>query len=438
MDKLRVPVECLVVGLYVCELDRPWLETPFLFQGFPIQTEEQIRVLGKYCCHVWVDSDQSELIALALVQSRSAPQLVYSRPRRAGWRMPPRQARETHTDTRDLFGVEAYPDTHAFRELLRVTRAMRQRCNRVVNDLLNQARFGRSIQTGEAEHLVRDMVSAIVENASASLWLTNLKRHDEYTSVHCMNVCVLAIAFGRHLGVERSLLELVGMGALLHDIGKMYTPDRILNKPGRLTPEEFEIIKRHPVEGYHVMRGTQGIPAISLDIIRFHHERISGLGYPKQLQGDEIGLPTLISALADVYDAMTSDRIYQRGIPPDRVLQSMLANASQDFGQELVEEFIRCLGIYPVGSLVELYSGAIGIVITSERYARLQPVVQLLRTPDGEAYEQPVVVNLAAMNEGSAGLGWNIRRSLNPKDVGIDVARIVDGMLEPDGATDFH
>lgn len=418
----QVAVENLVIGLYIEALDRPWLGTPFLFQGFPITEQAEIDELRRHCSVVYVDPERSERSALERVSAsgKRVPAAGVKPPL-----LPAPHLREQHDDVAEMFGDEPYPDGSRFRELLRAARDLRGRSREHVQTAFRDIRLGSSVSTAEIQTLVRDMVVSISINAGASLWLTNLKQRDEYTSIHCVNVCVLALAFGRHLGLPREELEILGLGALLHDIGKMQTPDEILNKPGALTPDEFEVMKRHPQEGYELMRATGRVPEAALAIIRHHHERIGGHGYPSGMSGEAIPLNVMITALADVYDALTSDRVYHDAMSADQALRIIYRGAEQDYGQEMVEEFIRCLGIYPVGSVVELDSGAIGVVIASDRRARLRPVVALIRTAAGEPYDRRVIVNLAAMAERENSRGWTVRRVLDDTDYDFEVTQVV-------------
>lgn len=420
-DGLQVDVRQLVQGLYVQSLDRPWLETPFLFQGFPISSRDEIDTLREHCQYVFVDPLRSDPTALDRVRQEGGSIESGVRPPP----LPDRKHREQYDDLGEAFGDEVEPNPARFRELLRAARSTRDRSREFVESVFTDLRLGRMVETSEIQGLVREMVRTISANASASLWLTNLKQRDEYTSIHCVNVCVLALAFGRHLGLSRAELGQLGTGALLHDVGKMLTPDEVLNKPARLSVDEFEIMKRHPVDGYELMRDTGRVSLEALAIIRHHHERVEGQGYPDGLRGEQIPLTVMITALADVYDALTSDRVYRGGLTSDQALRMMYHNAARHYGQEIVEEFIRCLGIYPVGCVVELRSGALGVVITSHRYARLLPVVVLIRTPAGEPYEKRVIVNLGARaQEGKAG-DWTVRRVVDAADYYIEVAAVI-------------
>lgn len=401
----RISVEELRLGLYVCALDRPWLETPFLFQGFALREESELQQLRELCRYVYVDEARSEVPPLpAAAPTPAAP---------AG-----------QDDLERAFGRAPFPENTGFRRLVREAVLVRSRAREVVAEVLEDVRLGRSLRAADARALVGELAESITRNASAALWLTSLKRQDEYTSIHCINVCVLALAFGRFLGLPREELEVLGLGALLHDIGKMHTPDAILNKPDRLTPEEFDVIRRHPQQGYEALLGTQGIPPAALDIVRLHHERLSGRGYPLGLQGEAIPLAVRITALADVYDAMTSDRVYQAAVPADRALKVLYAIAGDDFGEELVQQFIRCIGIYPVGSLVELESGALGVVIGADPHWRLKPVVVLVRDAQGREVQERRLVNLGALAEAEDPPGWAVRGLVNPAARGVDVAAV--------------
>ncbi|MBA1147611.1 HD-GYP domain-containing protein [Ectothiorhodospiraceae bacterium WFHF3C12] len=417
----RINVEDLLIGLYVAELDRPWLESPFLFQGFRIESDRDLEQLREACAYVYVDPDRSEAAALSRVQaSRPTPR----RPEAAVVSAVRRREIE------GLFGDDPYPNPARFRqELVRASR-VRGEARDVVDHLLGQVRAGGEVDGKRAAGVVQHLVRAITRNTTASLWLTSLKQRDEYTAIHCMNVCVLALAFGRFLGMSQQALEVLGLGALLHDIGKMRTPDSVLNKPGPLTEEEFAIMRRHPVDGYEAMRRAGDVSAEVLEIIRSHHERVSGRGYPDGLAGDDIPLTVRVVAIADVYDAMTSDRVYRDAVPAERAIRILYQGAPQDFGRELVEGFIRCIGIFPVGSLVELDSGALGVVISSAPESRLKPVLLMVRTPEGDDYEKRLVLNLAALDAEAPGRGLSVRRVVQGADYGIDVPAIVRAELE--------
>lgn len=422
--KRKVEVDDLQLGMYVAELDRPWVDSPFLFQGFRIESEEELSQLKEVCEHVIVDEaksvdedDKDQTIRLS-VNARPGANPKQSS---AEWQKVASQERRV-----------------TFQREFQKVYATRKKTREYVDRLLNDARLGNAVDTETAKAVVNELVDTISEDADAALWLTQLKNAHDYTAQHCINVCVLSIAFGSHLGFAKDQLKLIGLGSLLHDVGKMRTPTEILDKPGKLTPEEFEIMKRHPVDGYEIMKATNALPAQVLQIIRFHHERVSGRGYPDGLEGNQISTAILVTAICDVYDAITSDRVYHHGIPADQGLNAMYQMAPSDFGRELVQEFIKCVGIYPVGSLVELATGAIGVVMTNDQRNRLRPVVMLLRDKEGKEYRPRRFVSLSAQASLERSNDWSVRRIVDPKQYGISMHHLAAEELLEGGSEVIH
>lgn len=386
----KIGVEDLTLGMYVAELDRPWLETPFLFQGFTLRETAEIEQLKALCRFVYVDTDRA-------VAAQAAPVAVAARP----------------AALRDL------------QKELRVAKRSRAGLRRYLDQALEDVRLGRSISAEHARATVHHLVEEIATHESAALWLTQLKSKDEYTVIHSLNVCVLSIAFGHHLGLDARQLELLGMGALLHDIGKTRIPDAVLNKPGRLSSDEFEVVRRHPVDG-HAMATAAELPREVLEAVLYHHERIDGRGYPEGLSGTEIPLLARIVAIADVYDAITSDRVYHRALPAHKALLELHRHAERTFGADLVAAFIQCLGIYPVGSLVRLGSGALALVMRMDPSRRLKPVVLVVRDPQGRNLLPRPILNLAEMAERDQDWErWAIKEVVDPAEHGIDLPALV-------------
>lgn len=414
MATRKVDVKDLRLGMYVARLDRAWVDSPFLFQGFFIETEEDLEKLRETCRYVFIDEEKQ--------REREKEE---ERGGAVGGRV---ESRKDEVKP----GSAAYSEIHhaGVREELRQASEVRERTRKVVSDILEQVRLDREIDPKEARQAVISVVDTVTTNPNAAMWLTNLKKQLEDTATHSLNTCILSVAFAKHLGYEGEVLEEIGLGALLHDVGKMKVPDRILKKPGKLTEEEFRVMKRHPIEGFNVMRLTRGVPARALEIIRYHHERISGEGYPDGLDGDALDQHILLVAICEVYDEITSDRIYKKALPAHKGLTVMNRLALKDFGRDLMAEFIKFMGVYPIGSLVRLSSGAIGIVMSANPNSRLRPVVMLLRDPDGKPFHQRPLVNLAALaRHGKAGQ-WYITDTLDPAAHGIDMERIVTEQME--------
>ena len=394
--KKKLPVSQLALGMYVAELDRPWLDSPFLFQGFSIESPDQLAALRECCQYVYVDDH------------------------------PPGEGEEAGGADLTIPGVRETKERSGFRLAVRRVLEYRQRLNPHLQRVLEDARLGHIMEVRETRAMVQQLVELVAVNPQAALWLTNLKDRHSHTADHCFNTAVLGVAFASHLGMSKDVLEEVGLGALLHDIGKMRTPVTILDKPGVLTEDEFDVLKKHPVDGHQMLRKQDSFPDRTLQIVHLHHERIGGQGYPFGLKGEEIPLHVRAVAVAEVYDDISSDRVYHDGVPAANCLNMMFHWAPRDFGEDLMQEFIRCIGIYPIGSLVELNTGALGIVMSSNPDSRLKPVVMLVRDRDGRPYRRRPLLNLAVPGQREGGFSWQVKRVVDCKDYDIDPARIAE------------
>jgi HD-GYP domain-containing protein (c-di-GMP phosphodiesterase class II) len=414
--KIKVYSSEIEKGMFVSELDRPWLGTPFLLQGFLVRSETEIRQLQSYCQYVYVDGERSEFEPGSLVGHQAASaranqgRVAHTRPRP----VPVDQDREFKRVYREFHrhlarSVETHRETRTY-----------------IDRALEDARLGAGVDTEGARRLVSHLAEQVVSSPDALIWLTHLKRRDDYTATHCVNVAVLALAFGRYLGLGKEPLYRLGLGALLHDLGKMRIPPEVLNKPGRLTDEEFKIMRAHPELGHVLLRKSKDIPAESLDIVLYHHERLDGRGYPKGLSGADIGQLTKIVSIVDVYDAVTSDRVYHDGIAPATALKNLYNWAPNNFDVGLVEGFIRCIGIYPIGSLVQLNTREVGVVVASSEQHRLRPMVLLLLDEEQKPYPQRRLVNLASPVWDDERGSPRIEAVLEPGSFGIDTRPIIE------------
>lgn len=408
--KIKVMASDLDVGMYVCELDRSWLESPFLFQGFLLETEEEVQEVATVCEYVYVDLNVSHESVMPRLQQLA----------RAINRPSANQPAEPH----NRGGADGGQD---YKEHLLLARKIYNRTHDYINKTQSDVAQGaREIDTETARSLVNDMIDNILVKPHAMLWLTHLKLRHEYTLTHSINVCILALTFGRHMQLERAQLESLGLGALLHDIGKLRVPTEILDKPGKLTREEYEIMKRHPGEGYEIVKTDLMMPAESIDIVLHHHERISGKGYPDALKDADIPRLTKMTSIVDVYDAITSDRCYHDGLSPYTALQNIYGWTAASFDKELVEAFMGCMGIYPVGSLVELNQGQLGIVIATTPRTKLRPMLLLLTDKDRQPLKTRRILNLSMQEWDKGKERLEIRTVLDPRGMNINVRQILE------------
>lgn len=406
--KKKLEVFDLKPGMYVAELDRPWRDTPFLFQGFYVEGTAEIEQIKRYCQHVFIETDLSS--------SRDTPTPAGTLDKRVEYEMLKKNA-QIRVPPR------AYTDQHSLEQEIDEARETFRRAKVQIANIMEDARIGRAIDSEGARQQVNEMAHSIIRNPDALMCLTQLKAKDEYTALHSLRVCVLSLAFGRHLGLAAEPLRELGIGALLHDVGKAQVPIDVLNKPDRLTDAEFEIMKTHVPLGVKILENTKGIPRMAIEITGSHHERYNGHGYIRGLKGDQISDPGVISAIADCYDAITSDRPYQNGISAHQALKKMYTWRDREFHGRLVEQFIQCMGIYPIGSLVELSTGHVGVVSTINRARYLRPRVVLLLDADKRHYTAPRHVDLMQQMRDERNRPWEISSVLEPGTYGLNPAQ---------------
>jgi len=395
--KKKIDVIDLRPGMYISELDRPWLETPFLFQGFELQTSQEMELIKQHCKYVYIDVE------------KGADVLPSRNPGEYESRMRAIQAEEERIDrtVRQLADSPATPRSRPAyvdqvpleQEIVRA-REVETDAREVMHEVIQSVQKGKDFSIARATKAVTSMVESILRNPDAMVCLTYLRNINEYTALHSIRTCILGIAFGRHLVFTKDELIALGLGFLMHDVGMVKIPREILTKPAGLDTQEFEIMKRHVGWGVAILNKSGGIPPLAMQVVQQHHERRDGTGYPVHLKGDAISQAGLIGSIVDVYDAVTSDRSYSGGLSAEDALKRMYEWREKDFHPQLVEEFIRCMGIFPIGSLVELSTGSIGVVITINRARRLKPKVALVLTANKTPYEHKVITDLMEHTDG--------------------------------------
>lgn len=398
-------MEDIELGMYVSQLDRPWVETPFLFQGFHVNSPQDIQELRKYCEYVYVDEEQSRVTITA---------------------KPINSAASAADSAKVVLKTDNAPkDLGDFRHQLNTAIKVHENTKLFINRVMHDIRLGKNVDVKQAKQLVSQLAENVVTNPTALVWLTQLKNKDEYTSLHSLNVCILSLFFGRSLQLPENQLHTLGLGALLHDVGKLKVPAEVLNKPGRLSDEEFGVMKQHTVFGYDLMRNQGELSNDALDIIVQHHERLNGRGYPYQLEHGQISEYSKIVSIVDVYDAITSKRVYHTETTPFNALNDIYKLREKEFDKRLVEQFIKCLGIYPIGSLVELSTGQVGIVVFFSEKSHLSPTVMLVLDEHKKPYDQYRYVNLGSQVWQKHGVKPEIKRIADPAEFGLDLPEIV-------------
>ncbi|HUF79643.1 MAG TPA: HD-GYP domain-containing protein [Burkholderiales bacterium] len=372
--KKSIPVDDLKFGMYVAELDRPWTDTPFIFQGFVLQTEEELETLKKYCKSVTVDSERSQ---------------------QPGPAAPSTQRLTTQVD------VE--------REVERAKAAYKQ-AQATVREVITAVRANRMLDASSVEQAVRSMTDSVLRNPDALMLFSRLREKDDYTHSHALDVAVYMTSFGRFLQLPTDKITLLGYLGLMQDIGKLRVPDEILAKRDRLSPPELEQARKHVEHSVAILRETSGLPPELSGLAALHHERPDGSGYPKGLK--DIGMLGAIAAIADTFDALTTRRPYAEAVSPSTALSMLYKWRGASFDAALVEQFIRCIGIFPLGSVVELNSGEVGIVIAQSTEKRLQPRVMVIRDAAGNPLRPQKLLDLSREPKAGKDEVYRIRRTL--------------------------
>jgi HD-GYP domain-containing protein (c-di-GMP phosphodiesterase class II) len=380
----KIEVHELRRGMFVEALDRPWLDTPYLLEGIAIESEDDIEQLGALCEFVYISSDE--------------PPLDDQPGDSAGSSVIPPVGEQT---------------PRSFHEELPAARKIHENASGLVKTIHDGILDNQRPDTTAVGEVVDQMMDSVARHPDALVWFSNLKTRDEYTAIHSLNVCMLAVTLATFVCNDTRAIKDMGIGALLHDVGKIKIPLEVLNKPGRLTEAEFALMKKHPEYGVEILKNSANMTPDSLEVVRDHHERLNGSGYPAGLRGSEISYYSQIAAIADVYDAMTSDRIYKKGRAPSDALKLMIS-VEGDFNDELLRQFADYLGDYPVGTLVELNTGEVGFVIpTGER--REKPTVLLVLDFKKRRYFPQRVRDLMRFPK------FVVNRMLAPGTYGVDV-----------------
>ena len=275
---------------------------------------------------------------------------------------------------------------------------------------------GKDVEIQKIDHVTEKIIDSITRNQNALLSLMNIKEKDEFTFMHSIRTSVLVSVFGQYLEIDNEELKKIAMGALLHDIGKIRIPLEILNKPGKLTLEEFETVKKHTLYGHEILSSIDDLPQEVSQIALEHHEQYDGLGYPQGLKGDQIYLGTQMVALVNVYDTLISETIYSKAKEPVKALKTIYDLNGYFFEKELAEKFIKAMSIYPVGTLVKLSNGLFAVVIAVNQEAPLRPVVRVIYDPRWKIFVAPYDLNLNEEDK----INLHIQSTVQPLKWNID------------------
>ena len=347
----KVDIKQLKVGMYVEKIDLAWTDHPFIRNSFLIKTMETIKKLSDAGVHtVYIDTSKGLDAYNAPTEKQVLKEIEKKIINVVSDKEYERKVRKVHS----------YKKTSIYKEINDAKKIFRETTG-IIRDIMLDARLRGKVEVERLKPAIEEVSSSLLRCPDALLSLSRIKHKDDYTFEHCVSVSAIQVSFSAYLNMNEQDIYNSCIGCFLHDIGKIMMPDYILNKPEKLNDEEFRIMKSHVVETKKILDEVPGIEEIAKQIAYQHHERCDGSGYPLGLKGEQISQAGKIAAICDVYDAITSDRIYHKGIPPHTALGKLLEWSDFNFDKRLVEQFIRFIGIYPVGTLVKLESGLVGV-----------------------------------------------------------------------------
>ncbi len=381
----KIDATQLKPGMFIHDLSCDWMSHPFLVSQFKLKSDAEIQKIIDAGIHdVYIDTTKGLDVPHAPTEAEVKQEL--------------------HQEMVRLASEAPAPVVKlSLAEEMAKARQIKDQAHQLVKTVMQDVRLGKAVQLEQIEPVVENITESILRNSGALMGLLRIKNKDDYTFLHSVSVCTLMVAFCRSVGLDAETTRQAGLGGLLHDTGKALVPDEVLNKPGRLTDEEFDIIKKHPGDGHQILLQTPQIGPIPLDITLHHHERMDGSGYPDKLPGEQITTLAQMAAIVDVYDAITADRCYHKGMAATDALRKIFEWSKFHFNPQYVQAFMRCVGIYPTGTLVLLESGRLGVVTEQHESNLLQPKVKVFFSTKANTYIPPAEIDLSRpMGKGGA------------------------------------
>lgn len=374
----KIGVEKVRQGMYIQEICANWMDHPFWKSKFLLEEPKDLNALKQSGVReVWIDISKGLDVEIVKREEAQAPE--------------PKPV------------AQAVIQVPIHEELGRA-KAIRNKAKEAVTSMFQEVRMGKALHPGDAAGLVDDITLSVTRNPSALLSLVRLKNKDDYTYLHSVAVCALMVALGRQLGLEADALKSAGIAGLFHDVGKMMIPEEVLNKPGKLTDEEFSVIRTHPERGWEILKASREVDDVALDVCRHHHERVDGKGYPDGLSGDLLTLFARMGAVCDVYDAITSERCYKAGWDPADAIRKMAQWQEGQFDAAVFKAFVKTVGIYPAGTLVRLKSMRLAIVTEQTARSLLKPIVKVIFSIRANGPLQPELVDLSKIHDEISGV----------------------------------
>jgi len=369
----RVQANEVRLGMYIHEIRGNWMEHPFWRKSFKLAQQKDLdKLVSSNLEAIWIDTNKG----LDVVKANPVKIL-------------------DGVDSDKPQSIKKPVARVLVEEELHVAKKIQNKAKEAVAAMFADVRMGKALEIEEAELLVNEINQSMERNPNALLTLIRLKNVNEYTYMHSVAVCVLMVALGRHLGLSEVQIKQAGTAGLLHDIGKMVIPNEVLNKPGKLTDEEFTIMKSHPVRGWEILKSCYQVHESALDVCLHHHERVDGKGYPEKLSGDALTLFARMGAVCDVYDAISSDRCYKAAWSPAESIRKMASWKDGHFDESIFQAFVKTVGIYPSGTLLKLKSGRLGVVMEQSTKKLTTPIVKIFFSTRANAHIPAEIIDIS-------------------------------------------
>ena len=400
LKKIKVSEACL--GMYIHKMCGKWMDHPFWKSSFLMSGQADLEKLrNSSVSEILIDTDKG----LDVPVPESEPVKAKPKPKPK----PPVQPAP----------VSKKNEKVPLEQELQVAKKLHRKTKQAVKSMFDEARMGGTVHVEEAVELVDEITESMSRNADAMLNLSRLKNADEYTYLHSVSVCVLMIALGKQLGLSGGKLKKAGEAGLFHDIGKMAIPGEVLNKPGKLTDEEFSLVKQHPQRGWEMLQPFFEKNDPVLDVCLHHHERMDGTGYPDKLSEENMTLFARMGAVCDVYDAITSDRCYKKGWEPAETITKMASWCNDHFDETVFRAFVKTVGIYPNGTVLKLKSGRLGIVIEQSEKDLTEPLIKVFFSTRINEHIPPEIIDLSKSRDKAVGIE-------NMQQLELDISKIID------------
>ncbi len=379
---IRIHIEQLRLGMYIHELCGSWMDHPFWRGAFLLDNPKDLQtVLTTGIKEVWIDDAKGLGVSVdeGELEGESEEAIAAEV-----------EATLAEADT----SGKVVERVNIAQEAARAVKTC-SKSKQAVTSMFKEARMGKALSANDALPIVEEISTSVMRNPGALIGLARLKDKDDYTYMHSVAVCALMVSLARQLGLSDEQVRQAGLAGLLHDVGKMMVPLRVLNKPGKLTDAEFETVKSHPSQGHKMLLEGTGISDIALDVCLHHHEKTDGRGYPERLTDTQISLYAKMGAVCDVYDAITSNRPYKNGWEPAESLRKMAEWSNGHFDSRIFQAFVKSIGIYPIGSLVKLESNRLGVIIEQTEKSLLSPVVKVFFSIKSNVRIPPEILDLS-------------------------------------------